>query len=282
MIYLLLILALLIPISAEAQLWPNAPTNGVIVSDHNFTTCQANGWTGNCGFIRSDVTAPHSPPSIMRWEYDTSTGFGGGEINLPLNVNEVWIGYWFKLSSVFQGTANNSNKFTFGFDGFSGNGYWTKAVGPQGSGAGVNGGPFFMQFHLQGTDASIDNCHVPGGFGECFNRAWNGGTQITLGVWHRVELYYKHSTSTPCSGSNCNGVSKLWYDGQLELDLSQLDTPSGLIQDLFFTPTWTSPPDRQTADQISFDHVRVVQCSGCTFGGADVTPPSPVTGITVE
>lgn len=212
----------------------------------------------------------------MRWEYNTSTGFGGGEINLPINRTEVFIGYWFKLSSPFQGTANTSNKLTFGFDGTFGHGYWTKASGPQGPG-GSNGGPFFIQFHLQGSNSVIDNCHA-GGFGECFNRAWNGPTAITLNTWHRVQLYYKHSSCMTCQ----NGVAKLWLDSSLEIDLTKLNTPDGTIQDLFFTPTWTNPPDRANPDQISFDHVRVSTCTNCTFGGPDITPPNPVTGITVE
>lgn len=272
MIYLLLLIVLLSPSLALSQTWPNQPTNGVIVSDHNFTVCEANGWTGNCGFLRSDATAPHSPPNIMRWEYDTSTGEGGGDVWIPLNQNEIWVGYWFKLSNSFFGFSTLHNKLSFGFDGFFGNGYWTKAYGTPGS------GQFFMEFHLQGSDTSIDNCNVPGGYGECFNRAWNGSTQLTLGVWHRIELYYKHASSDTAN----NGTAKLWLDGQLELNLTGLDTPLNEILDWHFTPTWTGPPDHSSPDQISFDHVRVMQCANCSFGGADVTPPNPVQGITVE
>lgn len=268
---ILLFMTLLFPSVVAAQIWPNEPTNGVIISDHNFTVCEANGWTGNCGFIRSDPTAPLSPSSIMRWEYNTSTGFGGGEVSHPLNVTQVYIGYLFKLSNPFEGADSGANKMTFGWDGDFGHGYWTKAFGAPG------GGPFFVEFHLQGTDSRIDNCHT-GGYGECFNRAWDGPTPITLGVWHRVELYYKHSSCMTCQ----NGVAKVWLDNRLEIDLSTLNTPDGMIVDVTFTPTWTPPVHRSNPDQHSFDHVRVSTCTNCTFGGPDITPPNPVTGITVE
>lgn len=270
-----LLIALLLCWSTDALAqvnWPNEPAGVIILSDHNFTTCEANGWTGNCGTIASDATAPLSPTSVMRWTYNPSTGLGGGEINLPLNVNEVYIGYWVKLGTPFEGEPNGSNKFTFGFDGNNGNGYWTKAHGATG------GGPFFIQFHMQGSDPTIDNCHVPGGFGECFNRAWDGPTAISLGVWHRVELYYRHATAV----GNNDGVARVWLDGNLELDLSELDTPPGPIVDLFFSPTWAGPSGRTNADQISFDHVRVSVPNCGAQGCPEPTPawPNEPTGTT--
>src|SRR5690606_7545529 len=99
--------------------------------------------------IASDATAPLSPTSVMRWTYNPSTGLGGGDINLSVNRNDIFIGYWVKLGSPFEGEPNSSNKFTFGFDGTFGHGYWTKAYGATG------GGPFYMQFHMQGSNAVI-------------------------------------------------------------------------------------------------------------------------------
>lgn len=206
----------------------------------------------------------------MRWEYNTSTGYGGGDPYIGLGYNELYVGYWFKLSNPFEGTANGMNKLSFSFMGT--HGLWLKAAGAQGS------NDFLIQFHLQGTDPSIDNCHIPGGWGECFNRAWFGPTRISLGTWHLLEFYIKRSSSV----TGKDGIARVWLDNSLQIDITTLNTPASPVQDLSFTPTWTpADPDRPSGDRtnpdmISFDHVHVSapNCpDGCPVTGNTATAP---------
>lgn len=264
-----LLLAMAIAPSAWGQSWPNEPSGSTVINDWNWNSCPGGGWQPayGCGAIRSDSTAPRSPNSVLAMEFNPASGAGGGDPFIAINATEVYIGYWVKLSNPFQGETNLSNKLTYGFDGSFGHGYWTKFYGQQ-------NGPFTLQFHLQGFDPSIDNCHISSGFGECFNRAWNMSTTVTKGVWHRVELYYKHSTSR----TSRDGIARLWLDGVQQLNLTNLNTPDGVINDLYFSPTWAGPadPNRTNPDVISFDHVHV--SSGGTGGGGtpkgDTTPPA--------
>src|SRR5690606_41092989 len=76
LVALLLVICSFLHSPVEAQTWPNEPSGSTLISDHNFTTCEANGWTGNCNQITSDATAPLSPTSVMRWVYSLSSGFG--------------------------------------------------------------------------------------------------------------------------------------------------------------------------------------------------------------
>ncbi|MGE3152609.1 MAG: hypothetical protein AB7G48_08740 [Nitrospiraceae bacterium] len=267
----LLLLAMAVAPEAWAQTWPNEPAGSTVINDWGWNSCPGGGWQPayGCGFIRSDATAPLSPSSILRYEYNTSSGYGGGDPFIGLNNDEIFVGLWMKLSNPFVGDASGSNKLFYFSVGGSGYGLWFKATGPQST------GPRYATVHLQGVDPAIDNCHISG-WGECSNRTWQGGPNITLGVWHRVEYYYKRSSSK----TSRDGISRVWLDGASVINVTNLNTPQSSLDVLYITTTWTPPVDRSNPDMISFDHIHVSAPSG--GGGTpkgDTTPPVAPTGL---
>ena len=282
MIYtIILILAIIFPSLVQAQ-WPNQPTNGAIISDWDWSSCPGGGWiSAGCGPIRSDASAPLSPPLVMNYEYNPATGFGGGDVFIFPNSLEIYFALKIKLSSPFEGTANGANKLVFAFDGFGSLGFYLKFEGQQGSNL------FFPSFSYTSSDPpaeTINNCHITQNFYiadpsfPCVVRQWNASSPAPLGSWFTYEFYYRHSSCLTCQ----NGIVRIHLNGIQILNLTNLNTYQEPVTQLDITPTWTPPIDRSNPDIISFDHVRLMSCTNCQFGGGDTTPPNPVTGITVE
>lgn len=275
---LLILLALCLPSLAQAQTWPNEPSGATVLSDHDFTVCEANGWTGNCGAIVSDATAPVSPTDVMRYRYNPATGSGGGELWILVNQREFYLAFWHKLSNPFQGAENGSNKVIFSFTDDS-IAWYLKWQGAQGT------GQFYPSFSWTTAepqnDTYLDNCHITQNFYiadpiyPCLLRQWNAPTPVPLGQWFFFEMRYKASSSV----TQRDGFVTYWLNGTKILDVQQLNTPNANVSQLFFTPTWTPPIDRSNPDEMRWDHVRV-SYGGTPGGGVDTTPPSQVTGLT--
>jgi hypothetical protein len=211
-------------------------------------------------------------------EYNPSTGTGGGDPYIPLNggngVNEVYLGFWVKLSNPFQGEENLSNKLGI-FSWGDGSWLWVKYEGQQ-------FGPWFpvVGFQVSGI-SNVNNCHnagygndapCPSGNFTFTPNAGNGN--VSAGVWRRFEFYYKRSTSP----TSRDGVVRVWLDGSPVISSTAANTPQVPLTAFYFTPTWAGPASqgRTNPDRISFDHVRV--SSGGTGGGGapkgDTTPPA--------
>lgn len=259
-VWIVLLLALAVP--AWAQTWPNEPSGSTVLSDWGFDTCNGGGWSGDCVAIVSDATAPISPPAVMRFRYDTSSGFGGGELWTIVNSREFYIGFWHYLSDPFEGVSNGANKVIFSFTDDS-IAWYLKWQGEQGSGL------YYPSFQWTTSepqnDTYLDNCHITENFYiadptyPCLLRQWNSPTPVPLGQWFRFEMHYKASTFT----NTQDGFVTYWLNGNNILDIQQLNTPNANVSQLFFTPTWTPPVHRSNPDEMRWDHVRLSVCSGC-------------------
>lgn len=256
--------------------WPNEPAGANVLSDWGFNSCNGAGWFGDCGSIVNDPTAPESPQPVMRFRYDTSTGFGGGELWIIVGVRDFYIGFWHYLSNPFQGAANGSNKVIFSFTDDS-IAWYLKWQGEQGSGLYY---PSFLWTTAEPqNDTYLDNCHITQNLYSvdptypCLLRQWNAPTPVPLGQWFQFEMLYRASSSVTAK----DGLVRYWLDGVQILNLTQLNTPDANVSQLFFTPTWTPPIDRSNPDEMRWDHVRVSTITG----QPDTTPPAAVTGISV-
>jgi hypothetical protein len=78
---------------------------------------------------------------------------------------------------------------------------------------------------------------------------------VSLGAWHRIEIYAKYS-----SADSANGVLKWWVDGQLNGEYANLKmAPDSGFRYLQFAPTYggnTGDTKLQT-DYFWFDHTHV-------------------------
>jgi hypothetical protein len=190
------------------------------------------------------------------------------------DVNEVYIGFWLKLSNPFMGCTNLANKIAV-MNTQDGSWIWFKAEGQQnGSLHGVLG--------FQVTNGDINNCHNSG-YGDCpgiFTFTPNVGSgNIPKGQWVRIEIHYKRSSSQ----TSRDGIARLWINGQQAINSTQVNWSSAPFSTLYFTPTWDGGGvgcGSTNPDQEWFDHVHISAPSG--GGGApkgDTSPPAAPAGL---
>ncbi|CAI4032533.1 hypothetical protein DNFV4_02963 [Nitrospira tepida] len=270
-----LLLAMAIAPSAWAQSWPNEPAGSTVINDYNWNSCPGGGWQPayGCGSIKSDSTAPHSPNSVLSFTYNPSIGGGGGDPYIQVNnLSEWYTGFWVWMDPNFVGTASQTNKIV-AFIQSDGSYFWLEA------GAYCDycyGGPFKPHWALstRPNQPYLNNCHLPG-YGDCpgtLSLPSPTGTTITKGVWHRMEVYAKKSTSD----TSRDGILRWWMDGVQQGYLTNVNF-GGALAMINFTPAWAPFKEEHWThpSEWRFDHVRVSAPGG---GGSapkgDTTPPS--------
>jgi hypothetical protein len=80
-------------------------------------------------------------------------------------------------------------------------------------------------------------------------------TVITLGQWHRIEIYVKYST-----GTSANGILKWWVDGVLNGNYTNLKmVQDGGFDHVQFAPTYggNTGAVKTENDYYWYDHVRL-------------------------
>ena len=71
------------------------------------------------------------------------------------------------------------------------------------------------------------------------------------GQWHKVEIYQKQ-------GSSNNGVIRVWVDGTLAIDRSDVDTRGTPFDNVTISGIWGGVGDvKNQADYMRFDHIRI-------------------------
>ena len=261
---------------AGTSAWPNEPAGSTLITDNPFDCITCNGWnvSFNTGVsIVTDATAPLSPSNVLQHRY--ATGFVGGSApgvvyyGLPSNLREVYIGHWWKPSNPWHGHSSGINKTVFIWGGQ-----------PSGTGALVY---FDMRgstgaYHYEATmsTTTINNCHI--GNGDCpgtRNFSANASsTVVTLGVWHRIEIYLKPSTTT----SSKDGIMRWWVDGVLTGNYTTVNYQSDPWNEFQISPTWGGIGDTKIeTDFFWWDHIRI--SSGGVLGLGDSTPPAAPTGL---
>jgi len=212
--------------------------------------------------IVSDPGGSVTPPNVGQWNYPIGMGGGSAPATmyhpLPGPFNEGFYGFMWKPSSPWQGHSSFVNKINFLLG--SGCNLYTAMYGP-------NGGPYHFRVAPEWTS----------------NWNWITGNvndpAITLGVWHKIEVYFKYNTPG-------TGVLRFWMDGVAIGDYSNITFPSsGCFVEFQLSPTWGGVNDTKTeADSYRFDDVYIsVPGSGvpptCTFS-LPVTSSSPSSGST--
>lgn len=266
--------------SAEASAsWPNEPAGAVPILDFDFSTMQGKGliFYGGDANIVSDSTAQGSPSNVVQYRY--AQGFAGGVgaakhyMALGNTLKELYLGYWWKPSSPWQGHASNGNKIHF-FVAADNSLFVTEMYGPP-------SGPFTLAVYLP---FATSNGHLPNSYGDNpgTRHLFGNGVQVKLGVWHRVEVYVKHST-TPTSR---DGIIRWWIDGVLAGNYTTVNYSQAPWAEFSFSPTWGGTGDikRQT-DFYWYDHVYLsAPKSGSASNDQPPGPPAAprILNVTVQ
>ena len=247
----IMLCAALLVAPAFAQTWPNEQSGSTLVTDFGLDTLSGSGWNtvgGGCGVV-SDATGPLSPPSVV--EADYPTGFTAGNAPCTIyyptaNNKELYTGLWWKASNPWQQEPlSNMSKILFwasntGFDmfcGMNGTGPYTLTCTPEFPG--------------------IANGHLPNSNGDAVgSRNLVGQTTVNmpLGQWHRLEFYYKFSTSA----TSQDGIIRWWVDGTLVGDYTTANFPAGNFSEFQISSTWGGLTSTKTEnDWYRYDHVHL-------------------------
>jgi hypothetical protein len=226
---------------------PELPSGYVLRGVHTGSPLVPSGWVtnsdGTSGIsVFDDPQAPSSPSQVMRVTYPAGWADGAAPVGLEYpgtnGKSRLFLTYWFKYNSSFQGHSSQVNKhiFFFGADGTDLGYSMLRFTGNASQGS--------MDFLLQSGMA-------PPTFDTWLIRDHGGNAlMIAKDSWHRVsvELIY---------GGNSTGVVRAWVDGVKvgEITNANFRTRIGVMK---IDPTWGgNTGERMTqTGYLYFDEVR--------------------------
>lgn len=224
---------------AASPLYPNEPVGFTQITEFGFDTLSggspssmvANGGAQYNMSIVTDAQAPKSCCNVLRDFFDFSemgTGIlccgGDHQLNNPAAFGEFYASAWMKLSNPFAQYSSGIEKgFKFEYaqtvtadpnDGavwFAWINYADRVTGGQDGTMEA-----YVSLMMNRQSMLLDNCHLwvssissgdcPGGFNLRGNLT---PTVYTKGNWHRIEVYWKNSTT----GTSQDGIVRMWIDG---------------------------------------------------------------------
>ena len=254
--------------------WPNEPAGSTTLTDWPYNqlvpgadesgSSGGNVWhqspgTGSAAVV-VDPGAPLSPPNVAQITYPVGLPSGSTPWTLYFNVSgrEYYSAFWWKTNQAWQGDPSGVNKITFWQDAAPASANlilmmnnqrqpaYTLAVALEFNRA-ANG-------HLVNTLGGGTVWHLFGNI--------NGGNYVVVpGMWYRIELYFKGST-TPTSQ---DGLLRWWATKLGDAAPTQVgdytnvnfDTPNFI--DFSFAPTWggNSGVTKLRMDFYRIDHVHI-------------------------
>jgi uncharacterized protein YjdB len=229
--------------------WPNEPAGFTVIADYGFddvlpvgqsVPVGSSGWSINNGSATrvSDASAPVSPMNVGQWKYPAGMVEGGAPATMYYETGagrEMYVGLWWKASNPFNASPSGVNKIAF---------TWSQSnllsyINMEGQG---------VPYHITIHDAPLGN-------GQTLSPNITA-SPVALGVWHRIELYQKYST-TATSG---DGIVRWWVDGVLNGDYTNLN----FAQDAGFGEFQLSPTyggntgaTKTEDDYYWYDHVHI-------------------------
>ena len=237
--------ACLAPSPSGGGTWPNEPAGWTLVNNHDMSGLNTGGWanvypadiTSGGISVVSDPSAPASPPAV--WQFAYPTGFTAAgtapatEWMTMAPTQALYVGFWWKPSSPWQGHESGVNKLMFLFTGDPTGLSQNLTIQLYGSGA----GPFSTRMVGEGFE------DVPYWENVCST------SPLALGVWHRIEILMNSPT----------GSLQWWVDGKLVGSYSGVPYPSYGFFQLEFSPTWGGVGGlaKQENDYFWFDQVHV-------------------------
>jgi hypothetical protein len=164
---------------------------------------------------------------------------GGGGTELRFDIapanrsSEVYVGYYVQVNPQWQGHNSAINKMLYLHDG----------------------GTSFsaMWYEMYGSDANPLGLYVVNQSGSSPSGIHENVVPITFarGLWHKVEIYQRQ-------GAANDGVVRVWVNGILAIDRSDVDTRSTPIDNVTISGIWGGVGDAKAqADYMRFDRIRI-------------------------
>jgi hypothetical protein len=230
--------------SGPSPLWPHEP-NG-------FTVIEETGWeSGTLGAwyrIHQSADKPINVVPIansiigesqtLQLDYPVGhTGGGGTELRYDIasqnRSNEMYVAYYVQVNPQWQGHDSAINKMVYLHDGGTGfAAMWYEMFGS-------NSNPLGLYVVNQSGSG-------PAGMHENVT-----AVNFTRGQWHQVEIYQKQ-------GASLNGIVRVWVDGVLAIDRSDVGTRSNPLDNITISGIWGGVGDTKTQnDYMRFDRIRI-------------------------
>lgn len=247
-----------------SSIFTNEPSGTSVLLDWPFNTPAGNGLIDSYGSGRivADSTAPVSPSNVLQQRMPAGSSGGAAQMdfypNNPTGVGDIFVGVMWKVLPGFQGLLVNTNKIFFCINGQA-NGFlaW---YGPTNA-------PKSLMWNNQNSGV-LDNGHVSGSWGDSpggrfFTSNIRSGI-VSIGEWHKVEFYWKKSTTN----SSRDGIVRWWLDGALCGDYTNINNGSSNVSWYSLNHTWDgSFAPFSTDHTYHFDHLYI------STGG--IVTPSP-------
>lgn len=258
--------------------WPNEPAGFTTLADWSYDQLVtrrngkfargANVWNQKPGTgsvaIACDSSAPLSPQAVVQVNYPAGLLSGTEPWTLYFYLSphgrEYYSAFWWKASDRWEGDPSGINKISFWQDSAPASGNLVVMMNNQRQPA------YLLTVTLEFNEAI--NGHLGNAEGTAGGTVWhlfgnvNGGNyQIEPGMWYRIEVYFKAST-TPTSR---DGIVRWWATKAGDRGATQVgnyvdvnfDRPNFL--QFSFAPTWggNSGVRKQRLDYYRIDHVHV-------------------------
>jgi len=223
--------------------WAHEPSGFTVVEDQGWESGLLGNWTLYYQTADKPITVVPitDSPLAESWAFQIAylpghVGGGGTEARYEIPAasqrNEIFVGYYVQVNAQWQGHSSGINKMIFLADG-----------GSSGFSA--------MWYEMFGSGSSPLDLYVvnqsgsgPGGFHE--NVA---PVDFTRGQWHKVEIYQKQGSP---------GIVRVWVDGVLVLDRSDVFTRNAPIDAVAISGIWGGVGDsKNQLDYMRFDHIHI-------------------------
>jgi uncharacterized protein YjdB len=236
--------------STSSGLWPNEPAGFRTWSDADWSSLTPPGWAwsfgqGGNGTLSTDATAPVSPSSVLQIKFPLGfTGTGTEPAKVYLNdpgaprPTELYVGLEMMVSNPWQGHSSGVNKILFLNTGTTTDALVVEMFG--------TAPPYHLQY------AAFE-------MGATENHQWLTqnvtNPAFTLGVWHKIEIYCKYSTTS----SSYDGIVKTWLDGVLVMNYTDINWAHDGFGEQQIAPTWGGVDNTQVKTETDYywiDHIR--------------------------
>ena len=227
------------------DVWPNEPDGFTVTEETGWESDSLRSWYRVFESGDKPIRVASIDQSLIRESKAIEIAYpaghaGGGGTELRYDIarqdrrNEIYVGYYVQVSPQWQGHESAINKMLYLHDGGSSEfaAMWYEMFGA-GEGA-------------LGLYVVNQSGRGPGGI-----RANAHDVAFTRGQWHQVEIYQKQ-------GAAQNGVVRVWVDGVLAIDRSDVDTRSTPIDNITISGIWGGVGgSKDHADYMRFDRIRI-------------------------
>ena len=225
-------------------LWPHEPSGFAVIEETGWESGTLENWFR----IHQSADKPINVTSITNsiigegqtLQLDYPAGHvGGGGTELRYNIasadrrNEIYVAYYVQVNPEWQGHDSAINKMVYLHDG---------------------GTDFAaMWYEMFGSNSNPLGLYVvnQSGSGPAGMHENVAAVNFTRGQWHLVEIYQKQ-------GASQNGIVRVWVDGALAIDRSDVGTRSNPLDNITISGIWGGIGDMKTQnDYMRFDRIRI-------------------------